>query len=1606
MESSSAETTAGDDSTLTPSSSIEDTSADAAGPSSCQHQADTTSAPVAARDDSTSTPGSATEDNSTAAGWQDLSCDRWTESHVGSWLRSIGIKEKYIAKLEEEEVTGPVLPSLQRNYLSSTIGMKGGQIELLLKKRDELLMPEQNKPKKGKRNETKEKVHLERDPANPSEKPSDCAEREDRPMECNKTSTSTGETLSFCDYANVDQQGKNCSYVKHNVLPPETGTENLIVPCHEYKSLEFSHDLDSIRLKSKVAKDLLKFACACMNMRTNGTIHFGIMDKNTGTHQHGEIVGFPDKRREDFVDALDYIESSFKDTNQQVDARKCIRNPRFIEVLDKEATENMEKTCVIEYDIVPKATIVKNKLYSVGIPKFSEERKKVIYEKKVPYHRVGANTPSIPDDDLVPFIQQLSKKDEQREEAESSSNRTAVDCREDQKRKLCILLTCGKTHMDDSLHYIIVTNKFQPQHLDSIQFLLHMDICCVFDFDPDSKTSGLCGKYKEQKAVTLHFLGDYENKNGLKTAEFIHSLKLFEKTSWIFCNGRKDFPSGEETCDEKMWIKTKKKKLKKAVSLICNDVLPRGSFVVLFLLMSDVEQPLVETFHEFYAEMNGHDYLAVISESKENYKKWSSLAQVSCHMSELHNISIAGMPLTHVDATVQSIQLLKNQPERTLPVFNGAVCSIKSVEESMLDSLEIISVDQCDETKVDIMSEDEIKQTEMYFYRGGKIDWINFWLADKQRCGNIIKRVAYEDTSKILDRIANCAKAIRPIESVNIYHHPGSGGSTVARQILWCWKEKIRCAVVKQGKEITTVCEHAVKLREHDERDKNNCLPVLLLLEDCKADYIDDLRRELGNVITTKKISPSVLCFILLICSRSNDPERMCRASPSQTVAVTHELKDAEKPLFSKKREELKLQIDTKHILTFVLMSEGFQPSYIQDFVKNTLTDIDHSSSVTRLIRFVALLNSYVGDSYISVSHCEASFGITTHDRARYHAFVNHLSDEAKLLFIHHREASTHISSIRIIHELVAKEILSQLSANYPQSDIAMDLINDKVLMNHRFGRDDFLMFIRALFIRRYKKSRGDPVDSAFSPLIEHVITERDGLQKAVELMKTAYIALGKEAYVAQQLARLLYTHLRFEEALEWAEEAKSLLPFDIFVLDTLAQVYKWWFYHLYDSLEGNISPKEASEIISTALKGISSFRASEKTPKKETVILNSSYQGEVDVGCRLLKFLSEVDVFLTDTGKSKLLKYLLTDYIPSEVKEPWQRFHQQLKGLRESLDHALECISEDLSYFQTEISEEDEELDARDPEQVYNPRKWLTRKTAVYATFFCDISDNSDQTAEHNSTNTAGPAETLPQFKRQMEIYKLGGGNFTSILSLLYDKNTERAGKKLETIIGMYPENLKRKCLDQRELSNFIICQIALNCTLPGSSKLLSLEKLQDLSQRFTTKGRNMSTASALFLLSLLFWPEAGDELSSTNTEILSSAVDALQKLCWQKSQDVSKGKSKIVTHFFLAKAKGLNKIVHRTAIEKHIKGPLSERKVKWLGGEVWKTREVVQLLERVKGWTENGNLFVKGGSRDSKIRVFPRYSASLPDGNERVTFYLGFSFDGVLAYDIKAVE
>ncbi|KAG7470352.1 Lysosomal alpha-glucosidase [Solea senegalensis] len=78
-----------------------------------------------------------------------------------------------------------------------------------------------------------------------------------------------------------------------------------------------------------------------------------------------------------------------------------------------------------------------------------------------------------------------------------------------------------------------------------------------------------------------------------------------------------------------------------------------------------------------------------------------------------------------------------------------------------------------------------------------------------------------QDVSKLLMDVLKCNVDQTPVTSINIYHHPGSGGSTVARQVLWQNRKELRCAVVKPSYSVTDVTQHAVVLREYEEKADN-----------------------------------------------------------------------------------------------------------------------------------------------------------------------------------------------------------------------------------------------------------------------------------------------------------------------------------------------------------------------------------------------------------------------------------------------------------------------------------------------------------------------------------------------------------------------------------------------------------------------------------------------------------------------------------------------------------------------------------------------------------------------------------------------------------------
>ncbi|CAJ0948147.1 unnamed protein product [Ranitomeya imitator] len=295
--------------------------------------------------------------------------------------------------------------------------------------------------------------------------------------------------------------------------------------------------------------------------------------------------------------------------------------------------------------------------------------------------------------------------------------------------------------------------------------------------------------------------------------------------------------------------------------------------------------------------------------------------------------------------------------------------------------------------------------------------------------------------------------------------------------------------------------------------------------------------------------------------------------------------------------------------------------------------------------------------------------------------------------------------------------------------------------------------------------------------------------------------------------------------------------------------------------------------------------------------------------------------------------------------------------------------------------------------EQVNNPRKWLLRKTKVFTKFF---------SSEFFLENTEAGVNS--QLVRKMSIYRLGGGSVATILSILSESKAQRPTEKLENIIALYPEDITRQGLGDTDLANYMMSHIALGCVCPGSAKLLSLQEFRKLGKRFLHTKKTFQP-SAYLLTFLLYWPDGKvDDKPDTNKDnILANALQMARELHERKIKNVPVRKKRTNVLFFLGKGYGLQKIIHRSSIEKYIAGPLNEKRMKWDNDDLMKSDSVHRLLTNVPGWTENGRLYAEGHCKKSKIEILPLNGPSVPHGNENVTFFLGFTFIGFVAYNIK---
>lgn len=875
-------------------------------------------------------------------------------------------------------------------------------------------------------------------------------------------------------------------YTENSILDvTETGPTDLIHPCHEFKGFT---DIPGEHRMEKYTFEVIRFAAACMNSRSNGTIHFGVADD-----PHGRILGVSVQKTDDFgVQQKLAIERHFKEKNVQIGegakdvhiaeseqnaqmAKRCIKPPRFVEVLKADMT--FSGKYVIEVDIEPSSIVCQDFYFKTFDVVINEDAKNKKGGESF-FIRDGNSSKLVEYDKYIENNAQLF---EERKDAEEK-HRSVVKIHA-HGSALSEMIT-GGTHSMNSprfTSYIVVANKSHPVQHENLDFLLGMNLMAVLDFDPQSAENGLNKLLKEKRMFNEHLPVQYKDTGAV--VDIASSLELTKITSWVFCNGG---INGETPSDADKWGKEKSSSVHDVVSFLCRNVLPRKKILVIFLLFSQVSEasdPLFQTFEMFQKELMGQNQILCISDNETSYTYWNDLIkqQHKCDISK----RIYELSLAEINGTILSLWSDMRKLIRFQPSCGGSKVALFKKTEEFLHMLSILCVNQCDGGHHDKQLHEE------NFDKGGKASWWNFYYSEQPGSASVVKRDKLDYIVNTI--IPNMLNQKRACVFFNIFHAQGWGGTTLAMHVLWTLKEKFRCAVLKDTTDdYTAAAKQVVQLLTYKTKEQPTRLPVLVM-----TDHFQDilnvltLQQQIEEECLDQHIFSKSPQVIIVNCMRVDSCEPT--EATADAVYIPQYLSDNELKLFGEKMEEFKKTNRNTETFYVSMIVNNFSSDYIQRVVKNILKDFNFQHKNAQLFAILVLLHIYSKNALLSVSTCEEFLGLQTEaELLRVEDAFEKFSSLLKRCTVFSKVT---FEGMQVIHSIIAQRCLEELSACHgvTKAQIANLLLTTALFYENTLEKLKFLQDVQDMLLKSSPKNE-------FSRLIQDIKKETPGMEKTVLL--------------------------------------------------------------------------------------------------------------------------------------------------------------------------------------------------------------------------------------------------------------------------------------------------------------------------------------------------------------------------------------------------------------------------------------------------------------------------------------------------------------------------
>lgn len=155
----------------------------------------------------------------------------------------------------------------------------------------------------------------------------------------------------------------------------------------------------------------------------------------------------------------------------------------------------------------------------------------------------------------------------------------------------------------------------------------------------------------------------------------------------------------------------------------------------------------------------------------------------------------------------------------TLPTQQGQV----TIPYLDLETLDILWANEFED---ETFHPNVARQAEADFYKGAPPRWLNFYWAEKQG-SPLLKREGYDELVHLIRRRQEKNWSLSDIQ---LHHQPGSGGSTLAMQVLWDLRKELRCArLIDLTSDAKAISKDVIRIFSAGGEGKENT--VLLLVD-------------------------------------------------------------------------------------------------------------------------------------------------------------------------------------------------------------------------------------------------------------------------------------------------------------------------------------------------------------------------------------------------------------------------------------------------------------------------------------------------------------------------------------------------------------------------------------------------------------------------------------------------------------------------------------------------------------------------------------------------------------------------------------------------------